>query len=77
MERIKRYTIFVMAFIMIVALLTGCSSSDYEEYDSYDSYSTGSEEVEMGEVIRQELGDGPAEAYYEGERRWNAMTGQE
>ena len=40
-------------------------------------YAVRNEEVEMGEVIREELGDGPADAYYEGERRWNAMTGQD
>ena len=74
MRKAKKYITLSMIFIMIITLSTGCSSSS--DYEEYDSYSTGSEEVEMGEVIRQELGDGPAEAYYEGERRWNSMTGQ-
>ena len=49
---------------------------DYSYDDrSYDNYSSDND-VDMEEFIREQLGDGPADAYSEGERRWNAMTGQ-
>ena len=76
MKKYEKLIAVILVLAVVLAMLSGCSSSTYD-YEEYDSYSSGSEEVEMGEVIREELGDGPADAYYEGERRWNAMTGQD
>ena len=76
MKKYEKLIAVISVFAVVLAMLSGCSSTTYD-YEEYDSYSSGGEEVEMGEVIREELGDGPADAYYEGERRWNAMTGQD
>lgn len=66
----KKIVSILLIFAISAIVLVGCSSSDY--YD--DSYSNSYTDTE--DVIREQLGDGPADAYSEGERRWNTMTGQ-
>ena len=67
----RKFSMLVLVFVTLV-MFAGCSSSS----DYYDSGTSYDSEKSTGEVIREQLGDGPADAYYEGERRYNALTGQ-
>lgn len=60
----KKIVSILLIFAISAVILVGCSSSSHD--DNYDEE----------EVIREQLGDGAADAYLEGERRWNAMTDQ-
>ena len=55
------------------------SYDDDDDYsydnNSYGNYSSDND-IDMEDFIREQLGDGAADAYSEGERRWNSMTGQ-
>ena len=60
----KKIIPIMLVLILSAIVFAGCSSSS----DYYDS---------TGETIREELGNGPADAYYTGKARWNAMTNQD
>lgn len=60
--------IIALLILLIASIIieNGCSSSDY----TYNS-AGGSETT-----IRKHLGEGAVDAYFEGKRRWDSMTGQ-